>query len=186
MQPGDVKFFDANNDGVIDNNDIIPIGYPQFAEINYSMRFGFDYKGFDFNVLFQGTENANLRVLGGQLVREFVEFNASPKKHHLGRWTPETADQATFRRMGTDNTLLPLTASYYLLNSAYLRLKNIQLGYTLPDHVSQMMRLSKVRVFVNGFNVFTWAKTTIADPEFGQGANYPQTKIYNAGINVTF
>ena len=184
VQPGDVRFLDVNGDGVINNYDEVPIGYPNTPELNFSARLGFQWKGLDFSVLFQGVDNVSM-FYPEFMVREYLYEN-SPKDMHLGRWTPETASRATFRRLGVDVATTPLGSSYYIQDGSYIRLKNIELGYTLPSSFTKKVGLNDVRLYVNGFNVYTWSKVKGCDPEGIKDEAYPQTRIFNMGLKFNF
>ncbi|MFC4676452.1 SusC/RagA family TonB-linked outer membrane protein [Dysgonomonas termitidis] len=184
VQPGDVRFRDVNGDGVIDSYDEVPIGYPNNPEVNFSGRFGFSYKGFDFSMLLQGVTNVSM-FYPTFMVHEYLYEN-SPKEMHLGRWTPETASTATFRRLGVGVGTTPLNSSYYIQDGSYIRLKNVELGYTLPSSVSKKMRMQNIRIYLNGFNVYTWSKVKGCDPEGIADEAYPQTRIFNMGLKFDF
>jgi TonB-linked SusC/RagA family outer membrane protein len=188
--PGDMRYKDINGDGIIDQNDETPIGYSTVPEITFSGQFGFDYKGFDMSVLLQGATNVSVNPTNE--VGWDNRFGAFFEEH-LDRWTPETAATATYprlRKASLPNTNNYYWSSYWLKDGTYLRLKNLQIGYTIPKKVLKKTPLNSVRFYANGFNLYTWSHVSYVDPEMdpnkSNGFFYPQQKVYNVGINVTF
>jgi TonB-linked SusC/RagA family outer membrane protein len=189
VQPGDLKYKDVNGDGKIDQGDIGPIGYPNLPQITYGFSAGFSYKGLDFSVLFQGAARGSLMA---STLLQIGNFNGLPSAIHLKRWTPETRDVAEYPRLGGvsfDNS------TFWLRPTDYLRLKNVELGYRLPQRWIKTLKLNDVRFYANALNLYTWFKLKIydVDPESlnGDGAtsaysDYPQQKIVNLGLQVTF
>src|SRR5690606_9992499 len=131
--PGDIKYKDLNSDGKIDNNDEGPIGRTTVPEILYGLSGGLSYRNFDFSFLFQGAANYNVNFSHAS-AWEF--FNgASVLRHHLGRWTPETAETATYPVLhnGQNNNNHQPNSSFFMKDASYLRLKNVELGYTFNN-----------------------------------------------------
>ena len=188
--PGDLKFVDVNGDGVINSDDRTAIGYSRTPEYTYSFAPRLAYKGFSLYVLFQGVANVSSDlVLGennnGQQMYEFM----------LDRWTPETANTATWPALHSRGT----TAVNYnlndfiLQNAAYLKIRNAELSWTVPDKWTKAMKLGALRVFLNGTNLYTWTKFKMYyDPEnintqvtnFSKQSLYPSSKVYNFGVNL--
>lgn len=191
LQPGDVKYRDLNGDGQIDGNDVASFGYSDLPEIVYSFKGGISYKGFDVNVMFQGAAHATL-MLGAELEYEFFNLATAMKDKHLNYWTPERGESADYHRLtdassGEANNFK--TSSFYARNGGYLRLKNAEIGYTLPKRWFTKTIFSSIRVYANGNNLLTWDKVKVVDPEAPKDKGqyfYPQTKIYNFGLNVSF
>ncbi len=190
VYPGDCKFKDLNNDGLIDNYDIGNIGKSKVPEYIYGLTLGGDFKGVDFNILFQGAGAASM-----YLKEDAVwEFNAMGKvmEHHLGRYNPEdpsTWENATYPRLhSSQNTNNQQLTTRWLFSRNYLRLKNVEIGYTLPKSFLSKINISKTRVFANGTNLLTFDKMMNWDPETNSenGNSYPQLRTWNIGINVTF
>ncbi len=105
-------------------------------------------------------------------------------EHHLGRWTPETAASATYPRLTVGTSFNNSRASsYWIRNTSYLRLRNAELGYTLPENFTRRLRLASARFFLNGTNLLTWSKFKDSDPEnlFG---SFPPSRVMYAGINI--
>ena len=187
--PGDLKYYDANGDGIIDNNDIMPIGKSTIPEMMYGFSGGVDYKGFDVSFLLQGAS-------GFTYTRELetaYEFYNGGKvmKSHLGRWTPETSATAAYPALHSgfsDNN--HRKSSFFVRKADYLRLKNVEIGYTFRNvNLFDKKRLNNIRLYANGMNLFTWDKTEgDFDPESPGGRywTYPQVQIFNFGLSTNF
>lgn len=187
VMPGDLKYKDVNGDGIIDGKDITAIGKPETPELTYGFSAGFSYKDFDFSFLLQGAARSSI---SSNTLLQIGNVNGIPAAIHLKRWTPETKDTAEYPRLGG----VSFDASTFWLRPAdYLRLKNVELGYHLPKPFTQKLRLKDVRFYANGLNLLTFNKLKIydVDPESKRGSveayqNYPQMKIVNFGLQVTF
>jgi TonB-linked SusC/RagA family outer membrane protein len=186
--PGDIKYADLNNDGVINNNDEGLIANSNIPEVFYGASAGINWKNFDFSVLFQGSSNS-YRQLSGVAIWEFFQGGKVAKLHE-GRWTPENAQNATYPALhygASANNFRP--SSFYLDDTSYLRLKNVELGYTFKNvKLSEGKSLSSIRVYSNAINLHTWTKARLFDPENynGYGAVYPPTRVINFGLSVGF
>ncbi len=187
--PGDVKYLDFNGDGVINENDYSPIGNPTFPEINFGSSMGVRYKGFDFGVLIQGAANVS-RILSGYIQKPNYQFAGTLASVIEERWTPEN----------TANAMRPkLTATYsnqtnyqnstiWVRDASYVRLKNVEAGYTFTNSFLKRTGISSARLYVSGQNLLTWDKLKIVDPEqqTSNSYKYPQLQIFNTGVSVKF
>jgi TonB-linked SusC/RagA family outer membrane protein len=195
--PGDLKFKDYNNDGVINTDDIAPIGFSDTPEYNYSVEPNFSWNGIGFSVLIQGVRNVSSNLQFDQRVNGANQMYA----HMLGRWTPENAENATWPALqpaSGGNFMSYATNDFLLTNANYLKIRNAQVFYQLPKKLIQRIGLSSFRVFVSGQNLYTKTKVLYIDPENNQrrvnaghittpGINaYPSSRIYNLGINIEF
>lgn len=188
-QPGDIKYRDLNGDGVINQFDQTTFGSEK-AAVFLGSRIGFSFKGVDFSALFQGVLNQQV-YLSGNSYREFQGGTAQAYETQLGRWTPATAATATYPRLttssgprnGAQNNFV--SSSYWLRSGNYIRLKTIELGYTIPAAATKKIGLKSTRIFLNGLNLYTWSSDTFngADPENYTGA-YPIGKVFNVGVNI--
>lgn len=183
LQPGDIRYLDQNGDGVINEDDVTAIG-KKGAPVYYSASAGLRYQHFDFSALLQGVSDRDVYFTGNN-AWEF-QNNGSVQQYHLNRWTPSNAATADYPRLsfGT-NTNNHRTSTYWIKNGNYLRLKNIQLGYTLPSSLTRRASLSNVRLFASAFNLFTITKLKDLDPE-SLFSNYPLYKSYNIGLTAKF
>jgi len=177
-QNPDAKEITAKDDRVILGSDI-----PRYT---YGFRGDLAYKGIDLSFFLQGVGKAD-GYLGGSARHPFINNSAMPQEVHLDRWTPDNLD-ASYPRlvyMRTHNTRL---SSKWIEDASYLRLKNIQIGYSFPTQWIEKVRVSKMRVFVSADNLFT--KTDFFygyDPEIPSGNTgnfYPQVKTYVVGVNL--
>ncbi|WP_164891194.1 SusC/RagA family TonB-linked outer membrane protein [Botryobacter ruber] len=182
-QAGDIKYRDLNDDGVIDQFDQAVIGNtkPLFF---YGVDLGFSIKGFDFSALIQGVQNRDLYLSGNS----YWEFQSGgfgqAYEHQLNRWTPENAANATYPRLTVGESINNhAVSSFWVRSGDYLRLKNMEVGYTLPVSLTSRVRLQSVRVFANGLNLFTRSDVEGMDPEVPRGA-YPLQRVMNMGVNI--
>jgi len=189
VKPGDLKYADVNNDGKIDQGDVGPIGNPNIPQVNYGFSLGANYKGFDISVLFQGAAKGSLSA---STMFQIGNSNGIPSEIHLKRWTPETKDSAEFPRLGGPNFDM---STFWLRPTDYLRLKNVELGYNFNEKLISRIGVKNVRIYSNAANLITWFKLKIydVDPESINStgtveaySSYPQQKIVNFGLQVTF
>jgi len=183
-QPGDIKYLDKNGDGVINQFDQAPIG-PKGPLVIFGADLGFRYKYLDFSALLQGVGNYNV-YLNGNSYWEFQNNGfGQAYQQQLGRFTPATAATATYPRLsiGT-NSNNQVFSSYWYRSADFMRLKNIQVGFTLPDKYANTVKVKSLRLFVSGTNLFTVTRLKGGiDPEDTNGL-YPIQKLFNVGINI--
>ncbi len=191
VRPGDIKYLDLDGNGIVQAGyDEKPIGYARTPEIMYGFSLGGGYKGFDFSVLFQGAAHASV-MLNNEAVYEFFQ-EGKVKPFHLNRWTPETAATATYPLLhNSTNANNHRGSSFWIRSADYLRIKNMEIGYTLPSRWTNLLKLKSTRFFVNGMNVFTFKNKLndyYVDPEIddGYGAMYPIQKIWAFGLDINF
>lgn len=188
VKPGDIKYKDENGDGVVDVYDQVKLGNPNLPQFYYGASLDLAFKGFDLKILFQGAGSRNVSILNSA-TQGFNDGN-KPTDFILGRWTPATAEMATSPRLSLGTNANNYQASsFWIRNGSYLRLKNVELGYSLPQNLVKKVRLAGARFFVNSFNLYTWSSLpSDLDPEFlGAGlGSYPRTKSFNFGLNVEF
>jgi TonB-linked SusC/RagA family outer membrane protein len=180
--PGDVIFEDVNNDSVIDGLDRVMNEKNNLPRFIYGATFTVGYKGFDLAVLFQGATGS-------------VQY-ISPESGEIGnyykvvadnRWTPENTGSSYARTWNRDEEYWRSQGNtYWLYNMNYLRLKNFELGYTLPSVVNKTLGIEGIRLYVNGINLLTMSKQKLIDPEVEQGTSYPLQRIVTGGITLTF
>ncbi len=190
IYPGDIKYKDLDKNGIINADDISNICGTDFPEIVYGVSLQADYRNFDVSVLFQGA------LRGYMYLNEDAawEFFAQGKvmEQHLGRYNPNDPsswEKATHPRLHTsENPNNHIKSSYWLYSRDYLRLKNLQIGYSVPKRIATKLTLSRMRVFVTGTNLLTFDKNKNFDPENRntQGNMYPQFRTWSLGLNVTF
>jgi len=189
LRPGDIRYLDRNGDGQITIDDQGSIGNAK-PTIYYGLNTGFSFKGLDLSVLVQGTFNRQ-SYLSGDFMNGFGNGGQNNAyAYNLGRFTMATAETARQPRLWLgNNTNNTQTSSFWLKDNDFVRIKNVELGYTLPEKLSRKIGLPSVRFFANGLNLFTWAEVhdlrKDMDPE-AWGAAYPIMKIFNFGINIKF
>lgn len=183
LRPGDMKFKDINHDGKIDGNDQVRLDKTNEPTFTGGVNFNFGYKNFDLSVLFQGA-TGGLLYIG----TESGDIGNYLKYSYDHQWTIDNPSSVDPRIANRGDTYYTGNNTYFLRSSDYLRLKNIELGYTLSDKVLKKAGINALRAYVNALNLLTWDKLKIYDPEStsGSGQYYPQAKILNAGFRVTF
>lgn len=187
--PGDIKYKDLNNDGSINQFDEAPIGTFK-PRIYYGVNMGFSWKGLEISALLQGVTNRKNYVanFATEMGFQFQNFTYGQAYEQItGRWTPETANTATYPRLTADANYNynKASSSFWVRNGNYFRLKNVSIAYNLPYAWTQRLRLGGVKVFANALNLFTHAAYDFVDPEVGIGA-YPIQRVLNTGINIKF
>lgn len=190
-QPGDLKYRDLNGDHVLDGKDVKAIGN-KGPVIDYGIYLGAEWKGLAFSMQWSGRGNAET----SSKMMPF-SYNASGAygqalEEHLDRWTPENTDARYPRVSAGSNEYNERTSTFWMQNASYLRLKNIELSYTLPAKWTKPMYINSLKFFVNGYNLITVSALKDRDPEligFLNGTDsgiVPNTKAYNIGINIQF
>jgi TonB-linked SusC/RagA family outer membrane protein len=188
--PGDIKYKDLNGDGVIDNNDKGPIGRSTVPEFLYGISGTVSWKNFDISVLFQGAGNYNVQF-SHEAAWEFYN-GAKVMEQHLGRWTPATAATATYPVLhyGQNNNNHQESSSFFMKDASYIRLKNVEIGYTFKNLRYKGTGFTALRIYTNGMNLYTWDKMGKGsyDPEApsGKGFFYPQLQVVNFGVSADF
>jgi TonB-linked SusC/RagA family outer membrane protein len=191
IQPGDLKYKDLNNDGIIDQNDITNIGKPNLPNTTIGMPIKIGYKGFDASVLFQGAFGYSLGLTGTAI----EPFKGQFQPIHEKRWTPATAATAEFPRLTTNPTTINSPGAYnsdfWVINAHYIRLKTVELSYILP-HRWLPLKINNSRVYLSAYNLVTWSnvsKKYQADPEVASntaGDAYLAQRVVNVGLQIGF
>lgn len=194
VQPGDIKYKDQNGDFIIDENDKIQIGNPTFPECSYSFGLGGNVRGFDFKILFQGTAGRDINLLDAPLQNIAFRDNGNVYRIAEGRWAYypdqgiDTRLVATYPRLSTeDNNNNYVNSTLWKRNGDYLKLRNVEIGYSLPEKWLSKIGINHTRVFLQGVNLLTISKLMKdydMDPEVLSG--YPAMKSYNIGVTVNF
>jgi len=186
-QPGDIKFKDLNGDGVVDNNHDRAIIGKQFPDLIYSLNLNLEWKGFDFGAFFQGVQG-----IQGYFYYEIAcPFSgvANLGSWWNDRWTP-TNPSNTMPRVTLDEYRTNVHSSFYMEDASYLRLKNIELGYTINPKIISKIGISSIRVYGNIQNAFTVTKFKGFDPEQTtdqtRAEAFPQVRVMTMGVNVNF
>lgn len=185
IQPGDIKYLDMNGDNVINSLDATYLGKPSTAEKILGFAFGFNVKNFDVSVLFQGAFGGNVWFTGPR-IWPFSGDSGVLNDVNGNYWTPTNTDARYPRISSAANANNTQISNYWLYSSDYIRLKNVEVGYTLPKSFTRKIGINSARIFVNGLNLATWDDIKIFDPESpNDSGNYPQQRVFNGGISIT-
>ena len=186
---GDYKYVDMNDDGVINDRDVVPIGDPAVPRVTYGFSGAVNYKDFDFSFLLTGVDQTH-RHTNGWGVSEFglVGFYSG---WHRQAWTPEryaNGEEILYPALGISAGTSHWSNNVFVMDRSFLRLKSIELGYHLPQNITKPIGVERVRLYLNGNNLLTFDKMPIdtVDPEQPNVLAYPITKMFNFGVNVTF
>ncbi|MCM1176291.1 MAG: TonB-dependent receptor [Clostridium sp.] len=194
LRPGDIRYEDLNDDGKITEADRTWIGNPSMPEIVYGFGASLNWKGLDFSFLFQGAGNRSAYLTGGWY---FQPFQADRGPKHMGnvmtafldRWTEDNPDPYAFspRLSYGANANNYKTSTWWQRDASYLRLKNVEIGYTLPDKWAKKIYANSLRIYLQGVNLFTISKfyKNFWDPETGADV-YPMQRVVFVGLNVSF
>lgn len=191
VQVGDLKYKDMNKDGFIDERDITFVGYGDIPENSYSLTLGFDWKGWAFSLMFNGVDHVS-RYYDAEAQFAFVN-GGKVKERHLQRWNPARSENENlanakypllhYDQYGSHNQQ---ANSFFLQSGAFIRLKNIELSYTLPKRITEKWA-DELRLYVNANNLVTWDHLDgMIDPESNGSNKYPIMKAVNFGVNVKF
>jgi TonB-linked SusC/RagA family outer membrane protein len=187
---GDFKYIDYNGDGVINDRDMVPMGYPVVPQISYGLNGTFNYKNFDLSLLFSGIGRSSIYLSGLGVMESGTQAGAYTG-WHLRAWTAEryaNGEQIDYPALTLSGSSSQVPNNHFILNRAFLRLKNLEIGYTLPAPLAKKLSVKNARVYVNGNNLFTWDKYPIdtIDPEQSSTGVYGLTRMINFGVNITF
>ena len=197
---GDIKYTDVNKDGQITEADIVPIGNPTTPEIVFGFGFSAGYKGFDVSAFFQGLANESFWIdvnatspfasyaypgenIGGKLQNQVLKAYAN------SYWSEDHRDvYALWPRLSPQvNSNDAQTSTWFMRDGSFLRLKQVELGYTLPRKILTRLHTSNLRFYVNASNLLNFSKFKLWDVEMGSnGLGYPVQRVFNVGLNVSF
>jgi hypothetical protein len=181
---GDFIFRDADGNNIINSYDRIRQNQTPVPEVVYGLTLEGSWRNFDFMVLFQGQARASQYV--------YPQINASvgniEKYATEDRWTTNNPNGSRPRLSSTINDGSPTPSTYYFYDASFLRVKNLEIGYTLPSKLVSSAGIRNMRVYIGGYNLLTFSKLDFIDPEASstEAQTYPQVRIINAGIKVTF
>lgn len=197
---GDIKYIDVTGDGIIDQNDMVPIGYSNLPQVAYNLSVGFSYKGFDVNALFIGTAKGSFSQYGYILNTPFAQTRGQVLQYmYDGRWTAEkyaNGEPISYPSNSFSGGGPNVFSDFWLRPNNFQRLKNLEIGYTVNAQSSFVKRanIKGIRIYINGNNLLTWNSKMIEgiDPEQADagknsmGYLFPLTKTYNFGLNIQF
>ena len=184
---GDFLFRDANGDGCLDTNDRVEIGHGSLPRFTYGFNLALEWKNFDFSLLLQGVGNHQVyynnqafrfvTVMGQSLIKDITD-NAWTLENPYNSIYPVLRNNAD----GRNN----IASDAFVHNAAYLRCKNIQLGYTIPSAITKRFFVENLKVYTSIDNFFTLTRFPGLDPEVGATVGYPVVRQYSIGVNITF
>lgn len=186
---GDFVYKDLTGDGVVDDKDIAPIGYSNIPRETYGLALSLGYKAFDFSAFFQGVGKYSSNY-GAQGVYEYI-IQGTYFDYHKSAWTPEryrNGEEITYPALSMHSTTNHTANDFFIMNRSYLRLRNIELAYTVSADMLKRAGIRSVRIYAGGQNLFTWDKLRMGhlDPENNDPIGYPVTKMVTFGINASF
>jgi len=186
---GDFIYQDLNGDGVVDAKDVVPIKNSMIPGMTYGATASVGYKGFDLTVFFQGVGKYS-SAYANQGVFEYT-IQGTYFGYHKTAWTPEryaSGEKITYPALSTRSNTNHVPNDFFIMDRSFIRLKNIELSYTLPSKTLEKIGVKSSRVYISGQNVFTWDKLRMEhlDPENNASLGYPVTRMMNFGCNVTF
>ncbi|PKV52394.1 TonB-linked SusC/RagA family outer membrane protein [Aquimarina sp. MAR_2010_214] len=194
---GTFKYRDLNNDGVINDEDRDFIGNPH-PDFTYSFNMGLEYKNIDFGIFFQGSQGNDIY----NFTKFFTDYNSFPgakSRDYLNSWSPSNTGARLPKLSNNPAEHYSSASSYYIEDGSYLRLKNVQLGYSLPEQITSKLKVEKLRVYIQAKNLYTWTKYSGLDPEinlqYGGGFGnldigidrgaYPVARSFLFGVNLS-
>nr|WP_294896539.1 TonB-dependent receptor [uncultured Pedobacter sp.] len=190
LKAGDIKYKDVNKDGVINDDDMVPIGYPQQPEIIYGFGASMNYKKFDFGFYFQGSARSSFMINSGDIQPFYL--NGGYQNNLLqviadNHWSEDNQNVYAFwprlstLRVASNNK----PSTWWLRNGDFIRLKSVDLGYTIPS--IKTLDLQNIRIYFSATNLFAISSFKLWDVEMGgNGLNYPIQSVYNLGVQVNF
>ncbi len=201
---GDIKYLDVNRDGKIDAADCVPLGHPTVPEIVYGFGASIGYKGFDFSVFFQGAGRQSFWI-NAHSTAPFINEAQILKAYADSYWSEENQNiYATWPRLDTKINTNNVPGAYvdasgalqwsanqrntwFMRDGSFLRLKQMEVGYTIPKRLTEKIKMNNLRFYVSGTNLLLFSKFKMWDVEMaGNGLGYPNQRVINIGINFTF
>jgi hypothetical protein len=186
---GYFKYLDLNKDGIIDSKDEAPIGYSGVPRVSYGLTLNLSYKAFDFLVFIQGVGKYSGHY-AWQGVTENIMLGTY-YDYHKNAWTPEryaNNEKIAYPALSTQSNTNHIANDFFIMDRSFTRLKNVELGYTLPKGALKRLGIQKLRVYVSGTNLFTWDNLRMGhlDPENNDPIGYPVTKMKSFGLDLSF
>ena len=184
--PGDIRFRDLNNDGVINDEDRTVIGNPN-PNWFFSLSNNFSYKGWELSVFLQGV-SGNKIYNANNVDNEGMAAAYNQTTAVLNRWTGEGTSNSMPRAIWGDPNQNCRVSDRFVENGSYLRLKNLEIGYTLPTAWMKKMNVNQLRIYISGYNLLTFDSLDVLDPEMTNTLNpsYPLIKVVNLGLKLSF
>lgn len=185
---GDIKYLDVNRDGKITEADMVPIGHPTVPEIVYGFGVSTGYKGFDCSLFFQGAARQSFWINPGGTA-PFINDAQILKAYADSYWSEENQDiYALWPRLSPSwNSNNFTTSTWFMRDGSFLRLKQVEVGYTIPQRFTEKIKMNNLRFYVSGTNLLLFSKFKMWDVEMaGNGLGYPNQRVINFGLNLSF
>ncbi len=184
---GDFLYADANGDGKLDANDRVEIGHGTAPRLTYGFNLGASWNGFDFSMLLQGVGHYDV-YYNNQAFRFVTVMGQSLNKDITDNaWTPSNPYGSKYPVLrNSSDSRNNIASDAFVHNAAYLRCKNIQLGYTIPQAITRKFYVENLKIYTSIDNLFTITKFPGLDPEVAAGVGYPAVRQYSVGLNLTF
>jgi TonB-linked SusC/RagA family outer membrane protein len=191
LLPGDIKYVDLNKDGIIDDKDVTVIGRGEIPELFYGLTLSADYKGFDFSMLFQGASDFNYYSPGWYTQNSATYARFMDRWHKEDMYDPNSAwvpGKYPSTRPGNGIPNNKYTSSFWLEDATYLRIKTLEIGYSIPKTLFSIKGVEQIHFYFSGQNLLTFCKLKDVDPEapVDNPHYYPQQRVMTLGINAKF
>jgi TonB-linked SusC/RagA family outer membrane protein len=191
VQAGDLKYKDLSGDGVIDGNDMTKIGKDQVPQLLYGFGTTVSYKQWSLGAFFQGTALVDFYFAGDFMPFRYGSSRGGLYSNIMDRWTPDNPNQNAFYprlSYGSDINQNYASSSHWVMNGRFLRLKTLDVGYTIKKGALNRFGVQNMRIYFIGYNLFTISPFKFWDPELGggTGSRYPNIKTLSLGVNITF
>lgn len=190
VKPGDIRYKDINNDGVIDNFDFVQKDYSNIPTSYFGFGGGIAYKGFDFSFVFQGSTGRAIQI--STLVNSGSSNTGYVNQFSVDAWTPETAETALYPRLAvSDRGNNTQVSDFWIRSADFIRLKQAELGYTIGEGFTKKLKIQSARFYVTGFNLldFNQLDGLPIDPEIPEAGYlnaYPYLRSFSVGLSVKF
>jgi hypothetical protein len=192
---GDFKYIDQNGDGVVNEKDKVPLGKTMIPEISYGFTLGTTFKNLDFTIFLQGLGNTSMHYSNEGVFETLYSGNYFD--YHRTAWTQERFDNhsiITYPALHLASNTNQTPNSFFVMNRAFTRLKNVEFGFTLPKKWCKPVNITNFRIYLSGQNLLTFdnLRMKTLDPEqfstttYLSGSVYPVTKMWSIGANVNF
>ncbi len=189
LHPGDVKYADIDNDGDIDNDDLVQIGNPVYPTTTFGLNTNLNYKGFNLSMFFQGSANSDINVRTF-LTSPFDNNGSNTSyEYYNNRWTPDNQNAKYPRATPSPYTNNTQNSDFWMVDTSYLRLKTLVLGYSFPQGICDVLNMESIGFNITGQNLLTISDLDFVDPELGyddRETAYPVIKSVSFGFNFSF
>ncbi len=187
---GDIKYKDINGDGVINEDDKVPIGLPLTPEIIYGAGFSLNIYNFDVSCFFQGSGRSSFLITPSD-IQPFIKQGQRGLLQNIAdnHWSEANRDLYAFWPRLSDHDIdnNNEVSTWWLRDGTFIRLKTVEIGYSLPKKITQKAQIQMARIYASGSNLWLWSKFKMWDPEMADGGlGYPIQRVFNVGINIQF